>query len=295
MNREDLLLLLSTPLYVMVIGLEMLLSNLHHRQLYSKRETLTNLYLMAVNIGIDLLTRTITFFVLSYCSSLAFFHLQNPWLYWLLLIPGIDFCYYWLHRLDHASRLFWAIHVTHHSSEEFNLTTGFRSSVFEPLYRFLFYIPLAFCGFSAADIFFVHSLVQIYGILVHTQSVGRLGWFEYLFVTPSHHRVHHASNLRYIDKNLGMFLIIWDKFFGTFEPESKNEPIVYGLAKNPGSRGPVNIIFHEFYSICKDIRRPLPLLTRIKYIFYAPGWSHDGSSKTAAQLRRQQKTETQLK
>ena len=107
------------------------------------------------------------------------------------------------------------MHVTHHSSEYFNLTTGFRSSVFQPLYRFIYFIPLVFLGFQPADIVLMYSITQIYGILIHTKYVDKLGWLEKVLVTPSHHRVHHASNIEYLDKNIGMCLIIWDKLFAT--------------------------------------------------------------------------------
>jgi sterol desaturase/sphingolipid hydroxylase (fatty acid hydroxylase superfamily) len=287
MNRETLLFLISTPLFLVVIGLEITLSHFHHWKLYTKKDTLTNICLMGANITIDLLTRTATFIVLQYFASHALFNMKHDVWYWTGLILGVDFMYYWLHRLDHSSRVFWAVHVTHHSSEEFNLTTGFRSSVFEPLYRFIFYIPLAFCGFQAIDIFFAHSLVQVYGILIHTKTVKKMGILEHILVTPSHHRVHHASNIKYLDRNLGMFLIVWDKLFGTFEAEDDQEPVRYGLTKQGQLKSnAVDIIFHEFNNIARDVKKPLPLITKLRYIFAPPGWSHDGSTKTTEELRK---------
>lgn len=286
MERESILLLVSTPLYAIVIGGEILLSNWQQRRFYSWQETLANFYLTGLNIGIDLATRTLTFLALSWCWTQRAVTPESGFLYWAGLILGVDFLYYWVHRLGHDIRLFWAVHVTHHSSTEFNLTTGFRSSVFEPLYRFVFYIPLALAGCRATDIFFAHSLVQIYGILVHTQSVGKLGWIEYILVTPSHHRVHHGSNVKYLDRNLGMFLILWDKLFGSFQAEDPKEPVVFGLTQNPKDRGPVNLLFHEWRSIIRDFHKPVSLGTRLKYLFKPPGWSHDGSTKTAEELRQ---------
>src|SRR6185295_952441 len=135
---------------------------------------------------------------------------------------------YWLlHFVDHKCRFFWAIHVTHHSSEEYNLTTGFRSSVFQPFYRTIYFLPLPFLGFHPLDILFMYAATQLYGVLVHTEWNLRLGWLEHLLVTPSHHRVHHASNGRYIDKNMGMVFIVWDKIFGTFAPEDPADPPRY--------------------------------------------------------------------
>jgi hypothetical protein len=194
--------------------------------------------------------------------------------------------------VDHYCRLFWATHVTHHSSEKFNFTVGFRSSVMEPLYRFIYFIPIAWLGFQPIDIAFIYAATQTWGILVHTEKIGKTGWLEYILVTPSHHRVHHGSNAKYLDKNLGMFLIIWDKLFGTFQPElpaTAYEPIRYGLTKPLEKQDPVNIVVHEWKSIGRDLRKKgLSFRQRWKYLFGPPGWSHDGSSKTSAELREQE-------
>ena len=146
-----------------------------------------------------------------------------------------DFLYYWLHRFDHEIRLFWAVHVTHHSSEQMNFTRRipfFRFSAAVPVY--LFY-SAGLAGIPALDIVFIYSATQIWGIFVHTELINKMGWLEYILVTPSHHRVHHASNPKYLDKNMGMFLIIWDQLFGTFQPELPDEeyqPKKYGLTKH---------------------------------------------------------------
>ncbi|MFZ4542919.1 MAG: sterol desaturase family protein [Saprospiraceae bacterium] len=288
--REQLLLLFSIPLYIAVIGAEMLFSYFGERKWYSIKESATNVYLTLLNMGIDVLMRGVTVLFFAWSASNSIFHWeQKSWLYWGVLVIGVDFFYYWLHRLDHSSRLFWAVHVTHHSSQEYNITTGFRSSVFEPLYRFAFYIPLPFLGFDALDILFMHSLLQIYGVSAHTQAVKHLGILEYVLVSPSHHRVHHGSNIRYLDKNMGMTLIIWDKMFGTFQDELDSDPVVYGLVTNPDDRGPVNIVMHEWKAIWKDITQPgINLRQRIEYALKAPGWSHDGSRLTANQLRKRE-------
>jgi sterol desaturase/sphingolipid hydroxylase (fatty acid hydroxylase superfamily) len=185
--------------------------------------------------------------------------------------------------------LFWAVHVTHHSSEYFNLTTGFRSSVFQPLYRFVYFIPLVLVGFKSADIVLMYSITQTYGIIVHTNYVGKLGWLGYVFVTPSHHRVHHASNVAYLDKNMGMCLIIWDRIFGTFQEELEKEPVRYGLTKPLEDQSLANIVFHEWKAIAQDVRRNVDWPTKLKYILNPPGWSHDGSTLTSNQLREAEK------
>jgi sterol desaturase/sphingolipid hydroxylase (fatty acid hydroxylase superfamily) len=288
--NEESLIAIATPLYIVVIGTEILLSHLQLKKYYTVKDTLMNIYLSLLNAGIDLLFRAVyLFIILQWFYNHHVFELKaHQWLYWSLLFILEDFVYYFEHRVDHYCRIFWAVHVTHHSSDEFNLTTGFRSSVFQPLYRFIYFIPLAFVGFRPVDIIFMYALTQIYGILVHTKMVQKMpAWFEVLFVSPAHHRVHHASNIVYLDKNMGMCLIIWDKMFGTFQEELIEEPVVYGLTKpldNP--HHPVKIIFHEWQSIGKDLKKKTSFYIKLKYLFMPPGWSHDGTSKTAKELRK---------
>ena len=285
--RESLLILISTPIYIIVIGAEIFFSAFHHLQLYSKKGTLVNLYLMLLNMGLDIIMRTASLLILNYFFDFRIINsYPTVWIYWVALFLAEDFMYYWLHRIDHFCRLFWAVHVTHHSSEEFNLTVGFRSSVLQPLYRFIYFIPLSIVGFKAIDIMFIYSATQIFGILVHTQTVGKLGWLEYFLVTPSHHRVHHASNVCYLDRNMGMVLIIWDKLFGTFQRELENEPIKYGLTNNLHSNNPGKIVFHEWQAIAHDLKKKTSVKNKIMYLLGPPGWSHDGDCKTSAQLRK---------
>lgn len=283
---ESFLILWSTPLYALVIGIEMVLSHWQHRHLYSFWGVVQNVYLTVLNASLDLLVRGLYVGILIFAYTYRVGEISDPWLYWTALVVLEDFMFYWLHRFDHVCRLFWAVHVTHHSSEEFNLTTGFRSSVFQPLYRFVYFIPLAWFGFRAEDILLAYSATQIWGILVHTQYVGKLGVLEWFMVTPSHHRVHHASNIQYLDRNMGMFLIIWDRLFGTFAEEDPNEPVRYGLTTNMASQSPGNLVFHEWKKLGQDLRKPGPLSQKVNYLLQPPGWSHDGSSQTAEQMRQ---------
>lgn len=176
--REQLLLLYATPVYLFAIVLELVFSNFKIRQkVYSFKDTLTNTYLNLVNFGIDSLCRLFYFAILIWVfNHWVLIEWNNSgWLYWLSLVLAVDFIFYWLHRIDHEVRFFWAVHVTHHSSEEFNFTTGFRSSVLEPFYRFIYFIPLVLIGFQPLDILFIFSLTQIWGTFVHTRLVGHLG------------------------------------------------------------------------------------------------------------------------
>lgn len=287
---EEQLVIISTPIYITIITLEIILSAAHHLHLYRKKDTATNVYLMLLNASVDVLFR------LFYIKVWLFFYnhsatnvLHGIW-YWIVLVVAEDFLYYWLHRFDHEIRFFWATHVTHHSSLQMNFSVGFRSSVFQPLYRFIYFIPLAWLGFSPADILAVYAATQIWGILVHTQLIKSMGWLEYILVTPSHHRVHHASNPKYLDKNMGMFLIVWDKLFGTFQaelPEKEYKPIQFGLTKNIEKANPFTIVMHEWIAIWKDVtQKNISWQQRWKYLFGPPGYSHNGSRLTSKQMLR---------
>lgn len=246
-----------------------------------------NVWLSALNFSLDLLLRGFVLYFLGYLfESHRIFTIENVWLYWILLLIAEDFTFYWLHRVDHYCRLFWAVHVTHHSSEEYNLTVGFRSSVFQPLYRFIWFIPLPLLGFKAEDIMLMYAITQIYGIIIHTQFVGKLGPLEWFMSTPSHHRVHHASNIPYLDKNMGMVFIIWDRLFGTFAKEEDQKEVRYGLTKNlEQPYHPFKTVFHEWAEIFRDLGKAPTFKAKFMYVFGPPGWSHDGSRKTSNQLR----------
>ena len=287
--HNQLLLLFSMPIYGIIIPLEILLSNFRHLHLYSWKETVINVYLNLLNAGIDLLLRLL--FAFALLTYLFQFHLSvhwNPFVYWVLLLFGEDLLFWLEHYIDHMVRIFWAVHVTHHSSPEYNLSTGFRSSVFMPVYKYMYFIPLVLLNFRPVDVIFIYSLTQLYGILVHTRSVKKLPWIiEYFFVTPSHHRVHHASNIPYLDRNMGMVFIIWDRMFGTFTKERLEDPPHYGITKpieNP--HNPLYIIFHEWKALFKDLKKSKRLKDKISYLFRPPGWSPDGSTQTSKEMQR---------
>lgn len=286
--RELILIFISTPIYVLFIGLEIFLSNRQHKQFYSLKDSFTNVYLMLLNMGLDVLLRTFVYLLLLYFYTHNMFTIENVIVYWIVLFILEDFAYYWLHRFDHVTRLFWSVHVTHHSSSKFNLTTGFRSSVLQPLYRFLYFIPLAWFGFHPLDILFMYSATQIYGILVHTQFINKMGFLEHILVTPSHHRVHHASNIPFLDKNMGMTLIIWDKIFGTFQSEdSCDEPIEYGLTTKKELDLPIEVVTHEWKALLLDIKQAKGLGTKLKLLFSPPGWIPGDNSHTSKVLQQQ--------
>lgn len=292
--RDQICILFSLPIYLFFIPLEIVLSHFNGWKFYSWKETAMNIYLNLLNFGVDLLLRGLALFVLLFFAQ---YHLPIQWSpiwYWICLFLLEDFLFWLEHFVDHHVRLFWAVHVTHHSSEEYNLTTGFRSSVLMPVYRYLYFVPLALLGFAPLDILFMYAITQLYGILVHTQAIKKVpDWIGRILVTPAHHRVHHASNIPYLDKNMGMVLIIWDRIFGTFADELADEPVRYGLTKALDKpHHPVYVVFHEWQAIAKDLKKQTSLRNKLKYLFMPPGWSHDGSTQTAAQLRATQKPKT---
>ena len=191
---------------------------------------------------------------------------------WAVAIVGWDFLYYWNHRLSHESRWLWAVHVTHHSSERYNLSTALRQSVAESLTTNVPYGALALIGVRPALIEQARGLNLLYQFWVHTEAIRKIGRVEEVFNSPSHHRVHHGSNRQYLDRNHGGILIIWDKLFGTFEPE--DEPVVYGLTKNIDSYNPVVIATHEWRDIAEDIASATTWSDRWSFLLRKPGWAY---------------------
>ena len=289
---NQILMLLSTPLYVVVIGAELLISHLEGIKSYTWKDTFQNFLLSILTGFIDLAMRGISLIVLTFFFSFSYFTWSHSIAYWVILLLFIDLMHYWLHRLGHCCRLFWAVHVNHHTSTHFNFTVGFRSGVLEPFYSFLFFIPVALAGFRPIDIFFIYSVGQVWAILTHTEKVKKLGWLETVFVTPSHHRVHHASNPKYLDKNMGTVFIIWDKLFGTFQqelPPHQYEPIRYGITHTLENDSIPTLIFHEWKDIMKDLRRKdISFRQKLMYLIGPPGWSHDGHCQTSKEIRLQE-------
>ena len=287
---EEFFLKFIAPIYVVLILTEVIFSHFSHRKYYTFSDTLTNIGLSSINGLIDLSFRGFYLVVFYYCYEYRLFTWQNPFWYWASLLILQDLCFYFLHYAEHHIRIFWAVHVTHHSSEHFNLTVGFRSSVFEPLFRFIFFLPLIFLGFHGKDVILMYSITQVYGILIHTRYIHKAGLLEYILVTPSHHRVHHASNIQYLDKNMGMVFIFWDKMFGTFQAEENEEPIMFGLTHRISQKNFLYILFHEWGTMIANVNKSgLSWKYRFKYLFGQPGWSHDGSTKTSRELQREKK------
>jgi len=255
---------------------------------YELRDTLAN---VGVSIGSIFFWGTLSWILLgavTYAYGHRLFNVPFTAASFALAFVLEDCRYYWWHRVSHRSRWFWASHVVHHSSQHFNLSTNLRqswTSQFSGL--ILLSVPLAWLGFNPALVGLAFSLNLIYQFWIHTEMVDRMPrWFEWLLNTPSHHRVHHASNPRYLDANYAGVFMIWDRMFGTFVPEQTDEPPHYGLVKNLGTFNPIRIALAEYFAIGHDVlRRDLRFWHRLAYFFGPPGWSHDGSRGTTAQLR----------
>ena len=193
--------------------------------------------------------------------------------------------------MNHEVRLFWAGHVPHHSSVHLNLGTALRQGVGERVHKFLFWMWIPLLGFDPLMLFTMMGISLIYQFWIHTELVDKLPRpIEFIFNTPSHHRVHHASNIRYLDCNHAGIFIIWDRIFGTFSEEVKaiDHPI-YGLTSNIETYHPLKVATHEYAAIAKDVKRASKFSDKLKYIFYAPGWSHDSEDKRAKVLRKRLK------
>jgi sterol desaturase/sphingolipid hydroxylase (fatty acid hydroxylase superfamily) len=193
---------------------------------------------------------------------------SGPWA-WVLLFFAEDLCYYWFHRVHHESRLFWASHVVHHSSQHYNLSTALRQT-WTPMSGLLFWAPLALLGFHPVMIVLQQGVSLLYQYWIHTEAIGRMGPLEWVLNTPSHHRVHHASDAKYLDTNYAGILIIWDRLFGTFQAEEERP--TYGLTRNLTTYNPLRIAFHEYAAILRDVRKPNPWRVRLGYVFRGPAW-----------------------
>ena len=213
---------------------------------------------------------------------------MDKWYAWVILFFADDFSFYWHHRLSHHIRILWAAHINHHSSVNYNLAVALRQSWTELFYKYFFWLWLPLIGFHPIMIFTMIGISLIYQFWVHTKMIKSLGPLEWFMNTPSHHRVHHSSNTRYLDRNHAGILIIWDRLFGTFQKELDEDPVVFGITSNIHTYNLFKIAFHEFQSIWEDVKTAPNLKTKLGYIFMAPGWSHDGSRKTSDQLRQEE-------
>jgi len=286
--QQDLV-MLALPLFIAALVIERIWAFKRHPEVYEQRDFWTSMGVMLLTVVVDLLPKLLGIWLMFVAYAYSPFKdlVTATWPFWLLLFLLDDFTYYWFHRGNHEVRLMWAGHVSHHNSQYYNLGTALRQGVGERVIKYLFWCPLAFLGFHPLMIVIMMSISLIYQYWLHTQAVARLpGWIEAVFNTPSHHRVHHGSNVRYLDRNHAATLIIWDRLFGTFSEESDEEPVVYGLTRNIETHNVFRVSFDEYRALWRDMKRAPRLGDKLRYIFMAPGWSHDGPDKRSNTLRQ---------
>jgi sterol desaturase/sphingolipid hydroxylase (fatty acid hydroxylase superfamily) len=277
----------AVPIFLLTIFLERgwARRRRHHADIvgYMRRDTLASLAMGTGNVIIAAGTKLGAVAAMMWLYEHRLITLPDAWWIWIAVFFAEDLCYYAFHRASHEIRFFWAAHVNHHSSQHYNLSTALRQSWTTPFTSPIFWMPLPLLGVPPWMVLTQQAISLLYQYWIHTEAIRTLPrWFEAVFNTPSHHRVHHGSNPQYLDRNHGGILIIWDRLFGTFEPE--RERVRYGLTENITSFHPVVIAFHEWGAMLRDAVRAPTLAAALGYLFRPPGWRHDGRHKTARAL-----------
>ena len=263
---------LSIPLFFILIGIEIAYSIYKNRQYYRLNDSISNLSQGIGSQLVGVFMKTATFFAYLFIfDHWRIYSFPNTFLTWLLLFIGVDFFYYWFHRMSHEVNGLWAAHIVHHQSEEYNLSVALRQSWFQGGFSWVFYLPLAFAGFDPIMFLTVSSFNTLYQFWIHTRAIGKMGPLEWIFNTPSHHRVHHGSNEKYIDKNHAGSLIIWDRLFGTFQAEE--EEVIYGITKPLKSWNPLWANFHYWYDLFKQAKNTTSLKNKLLVYLMPPGWA----------------------
>ncbi|MFZ1582078.1 MAG: sterol desaturase family protein [Saprospiraceae bacterium] len=264
----------AIPFFLILIALEYGASMLMHKQVNRLFDTISSLSSGITNVIKDVLGLSIV--IISYgwlVNHLAIYHIQSTILTYVLAFIGIDFAGYWIHRWSHEINVFWNRHIIHHSSEEFNLSCALRQSVSEIFALFTFtYIPMAILGIPAQVVAIVAPIQLFAQFWYHTRLIHKMGWLEYILVTPSHHRVHHAINPEYMDKNYSQIFIIWDKLFGTFQPEKEEIPAVYGVTRAVHTWNPWIINYQHLWLLISDAWRTKSWLDKLKIWVMPTGW-----------------------
>ncbi len=278
---------LSIPVFFILIGVELLINRMKHSGWYRFNDAVTNISCgIAQQIaGVFSKTVLIVGYIYLYQNH-RIFDIRENLLTWTLLFIGIDFFYYWFHRLAHEISLFWGTHIVHHQSEEYNLSVALRQSSFQGFISTIFYLPLAIIGFNPVSFVTINAFQTLYQFWIHTRAIHKLpAWFEYIFNTPSHHRVHHGRNPKYIDKNHGGTLIIFDRIFGTFQAEE--EEVVYGVTKPLASMNPVWANFDWYADLWQDLKKEMTFWDRIRLLFNKPGWlpAHQGGYRAPREVK----------
>ncbi len=241
----------AAPIMFSFVLLEFLLGRKRYKNLYSGKDFFASLSIGLGNLVLNGLMKVGMFMVFLFFYNLTPLHIPHTWWSYVLCLVVLDFCRYWAHRIAHEQRFWWSTHVVHHSSEHYNLSVSFRLSWTQNL-KIIFFLPVILMGFHPLVFFIVHQIEVLYQFWIHTELIRKLPKpIEFIFTTPSHHRVHHSVNERFIDKNYGSTFIFWDRIFGTFQPE--DEKTRYGITKPVNSYNPIYLVFHEWLEVFKDL------------------------------------------
>ena len=278
------LLLWAVPVFIVTMWFEWRLTLKADVQGYRLKDTAACLSMGLGNLAVMGTTKAAVLGIFIWLYEFRLFEIPtDTWWAWALLLLSEDFCYYWFHRFGHVVRFFWAAHVNHHSATSYNLSTALRQSWTGPLIGWVFWVPLPLLGFDPLMIITAQAISLLYQYWIHTELIDTMGPLEWVLNTPAHHRVHHGTDALYLDRNYAGILIIWDRLFGTFEPETHRPS--YGLTTNLDTYHPVRIAFHEWAAITRDLRSAESWRGRLGYLFAPPGWREDGSGATSEVLR----------
>jgi len=284
------IILYAIPFFALAMLLELYITTKRSIKTYTAKDAFSSIAMGLGNVFIGFLSKIIVLAALFYVyDNFRIVTIPVVWWSFMLLFFADDLSYYWFHRISHENRLFWASHVIHHSSKHYNLSTALRQTWTGSFYSFIFWLWLLLLGFHPGMIVFQMAISLLYQFWIHTETIDKMPkWFEAIFNTPSHHRVHHGSNPMYLDRNHAGILIIWDKIFGTFQTELKEEKVCYGLVTNINTYNPIVIAFKEWAALFNDaFTGKKSVIDRIKYIVKPPGWKHDGSGKLSSDLREE--------
>jgi sterol desaturase/sphingolipid hydroxylase (fatty acid hydroxylase superfamily) len=284
------IILYAIPFFILAMLLELYVTIKMGIKTYEPKDAFSSIAMGLGNVFLGFGSKALVLLVFFWVYD-SFRLLEIPIVWWsfVLLFFADDFAYYWFHRISHECRLFWASHVVHHSSKHYNLSTALRQTWSGGFYTFIFWLWLPLLGFHPAMIMLQMSISLLYQFWIHTEAINKMPkWFEAIFNTPSHHRVHHGNNPIYLDRNHAGILIIWDKLFGTFQPELESERVNYGLVKNINTFNPIKIAFIEWVYMFKDaFSGNKSIKDRLQYLIKPPGWKHDGTGKISDELREE--------
>jgi sterol desaturase/sphingolipid hydroxylase (fatty acid hydroxylase superfamily) len=266
--------ILAIPIYFALIGLELIVQFWERKPIYRLNDALTNISCGITQqvTGVFLKIGILALYQLVY-QHIRFITIEPSLLSYIALFILVDFCYYWAHRMSHEVSLFWGGHVVHHQSEDYNFSVALRQGSFQAIWTAIFYLPLAVIGFDTLSFVFINALVTIYQFWIHTEKIGKLGPLEWVFNTPSHHRVHHGRNPKYIDKNHAGVFIIWDRMFGTFQEEEERP--TYGVTTPVNSWNPVWVNLHFYQFLYNEVKACRTWGDKLKTIVNKPGWRPD--------------------